>query len=154
MSSADGPSREFTLHVRDTCLCFHLQRAARVVARRFDEAFRPHGLTSGQYSLMMSLNREAPPTIGEVSAGLAMDRTTLTANLKPLQRRGLVEIVVDPADRRSRRLLLTPAGRQLLVETIPTWEKTLAEIRSLLSESGAGQARDAASLCADLRALT
>ena len=79
-----------TIEVRDTCLCLHLQRAARAVARRFDAALRPLGLTSGQFSLLMSLNRPEPPSIGSVSALLAMDRTTLTANLKPLERRGLV----------------------------------------------------------------
>src|SRR5438477_5787468 len=91
-----------TIEVRDTCLCLHLQRAARAVARRFDEAMRPHGLTSGQFSLLMALNRPEPPTIGQVAAVLAMDRTTLTANLKPLERRGLVDIRVDAADRRGR----------------------------------------------------
>src|SRR5437868_12386639 len=102
---------EITLEVRDTCMCLHLQRAARAVARRFDAALRPLGLTSGQFSLLMSLNRPDPATIGGVAALLAMDRTTLTANLKPLERRGLVSVSVDPADRRGRRLMLTAAGR-------------------------------------------
>ena len=108
--------------VRDTCLCLHLQRAARAVARRFDEALRPLGLTSGQFSLLMSLNRPEPPTIGRVAGVLAMDRTTFTANLKPLVRRGLVEIRVDPADRRSRRLVLSLAGRALLAAALPVWQ--------------------------------
>ena len=73
-----------THEVRDRCLCLHLQRAARAVARRFDVALRPVGLTNGQYSLLMSLNRPQPPRIGDVARLLAMDRTTLTANLKPL----------------------------------------------------------------------
>ena len=84
------PSYAATRMVRDACLCLHLQRASRAVGRQFDEAFRPLGLTSGQFSLLMSLNRPEPPTIGNVAALLAMDRTTLTANLKPLERRGLV----------------------------------------------------------------
>src|SRR5919205_1022520 len=108
MSNPDGPSFQFTHHVRDHCLCLHAQRAARALARRFDDVLRPSGLTHGQFSLMMSLNRPEPPTIGSVAALLAMDRTTLTANLKPLERRGLVEIRIDGADRRSRRLILTP----------------------------------------------
>src|ERR687883_525561 len=110
-----------TRHVRDTCLCLHVQRAARTLARRFDEALRPVGLTSGQFSLLMSLNRPEPPTIGSVAALLAMDRTTLTANLKPLERRGLVRVTVDPSDRRSRRLVLTSAGRALLASAVPIW---------------------------------
>src|SRR5438876_12104038 len=92
---------DITLEVRDACLCLHLQRAARAVARRFDAAFRPLGLTSGQFSLLMSLNRPDSPSIGSVAALLAMDRTTLTANLKPLERRGLVRVSVDTADKRS-----------------------------------------------------
>src|SRR5436190_9076743 len=121
MSNANALSFETTRFVRDTCLCLHLQRATRTVARRFDEALRPLGLTSGQFSLLMSLNRPEPPIIGHVAGVLAMDRTTLTANLKPLARRGLVEIRVDKADRRSRRLVLTPAGRSLLAAALPVW---------------------------------
>ena len=110
-----------TLHVRDACLCLHAQRAARALARRFDEAFRPLGITSGQYSLLHSLNRPAPPSLGQVAEVLAMDRSTVTANLKPLQRRGLVAIGVDPDDRRGRRAALTEAGRALLAQATPIW---------------------------------
>src|SRR3954454_269812 len=103
-----------THHVRDTCLCLHLQRAARVVARMFDEALRPLDLTNGQFSLMMSLNRPGATRMSSVSELLAVDRTTLTANLKPLERRGLLTVSVDEADRRSRLLTRTCAGRALL----------------------------------------
>ena len=111
MSKRNDLPFEITLEVRDTCLCLHLQRAARAVARRFDAALRPLGLTSGQFSLLMSLNRPEAASIGNVSTLLAMDRTTLTANLKPLERRGLLTVTVDDADKRTRRLSLTPAGR-------------------------------------------
>src|SRR5271165_3956017 len=114
MSKCEDPPFEITIEVRDTCLCLHLQRAARAVARRFDAALRPLGLTSGQFSLLMSLNRSEAASIGSVSTLLAMDRTTLTANLKPLERRGLVTVTVDDVDRRTRRLILTPAGRAVL----------------------------------------
>jgi hypothetical protein len=86
-----------TLHVKDTCLCLHAQRAARALARRFDQALARFDITSGQFSLLMSLNRPEPPTIGSVAGLLAMDRTTLTANLKPLERRGLLTVSIDPA---------------------------------------------------------
>src|SRR6201982_3382983 len=111
MSKCDDLPLEITLEVRGTCLCLHLQRAARAVARRFDAAFRSLGLTSGQFSLLMSLNRPEAPTMGSVAGLLAMDRTTLTANLKPLERRGLIAVAVDENDRRNRRLVLTASGR-------------------------------------------
>src|SRR5258707_3846031 len=122
-----------TLHVRDTCLCLHLQRAARAVARHFDEAMRTLGLTNGQFSLLMSLNRPEPPTIGNVAAFLAMDRTTLTAALKPLERRGLVEVKVDTADKRGRRLILTQAGRDVLIAAVPVWTREHALIEGHLN---------------------
>ena len=139
---------EVTIQVRDACLCLHLQRASRAVARRFDAVLRPLGLTSGQFSLLMSLNRPQPPSLADVAAVLAMDRTTVTANLKPLERRGLVEVTVDDADRRSRRLRLTPAGRALLAAAVPTWRDTHAAIEGGLGRSDPDQLR------ADLRALS
>jgi DNA-binding MarR family transcriptional regulator len=147
MSTLDQISFEATLRVRDTCLCLHLQRAARAVARRFDTALRPLGLTSGQFSLLMSLNRPKAANISDVSALLAMDRTTLTANLKPLERRGLVTISVDEADKRGRRLTLTPPGHTLLLAAVPVWEKEHAAIEGLLEDLGPDRLR------ADLRAL-
>ncbi len=121
-----------TLHVRDTCLCLHAQRAARALARRFDEAFRPLGLTSGQYSLLHSLNRPTPASLGQVAEVLAMDRSTVTANLKPLERRGLVGVSIDPDDRRGRRAALTEAGRALLAQAMPIWVEEHARVEQEL----------------------
>jgi DNA-binding MarR family transcriptional regulator len=126
----------FTRHVRDHCLCLHVQRAARALARRFDEALRPIGLTQGQFSLLTSLNRAEPPTIGAVAALLALDRTTLTANLKPLTRRGLVKVKVDRADKRSRRLIITAAGRTLLATAAPIWTRAHRQAERLLRSTG------------------
>ena len=128
-------SHAFTHRVHDTCLCLHVQRAARALARRFDEALRPLALTQGQFSLLMSLNRPQPPSIGEVSALLAMDRTTVTANVKPLERRGLVQVRVDPDDRRNRRLELTASGRALLAAAAPVWKRTHAATERRLKSS-------------------
>ena len=131
-----------TLLVRDTCLCLHAQRAARALARHFDQAFRSLGLTNGQFSLMMSLNRPAPPGIGAVADLLAMDRTTLTAAHKPLERRGLVTVTVDPNDKRSRRLALTAAGRRLLARATPIWIGTHAEVEARFAKDGPDRLRD------------
>lgn len=128
------PSFETTVHVRDTCLCLHVQRAERTLSRCFDIALKPAGLTSGQFSLLMSLNRPAPPKLGSVASLLAMDRTTLTANLKPLQRRGLVETVADQKDKRARLLRLTSAGRIILAEVMPKWRQVHAEVEAALSD--------------------
>jgi DNA-binding MarR family transcriptional regulator len=148
MSSQAAVPIATTHHVRDACLCLHLQRAARVVARHFDEAFRPIELTHGQFSLLMSLNRPEPASIGSVASLLAMDRTTLTANLKPLERRGLVKVLVDPADKRSRRIQLTAAGHALLMAAVPIWKRTHAALERRLRRGDPDLLRD------DLRALS
>jgi DNA-binding MarR family transcriptional regulator len=137
-----------THEVRDACLCLHVQRAARALARRFDEVFRPLDLTHGQFSLLTSLNRSEPPSIGSVAALLAMDRTTLTANLKPLERRGLVKVSVDKDDKRSRRLTITTAGRALLAKAYPLWRQTHATIEQQVTGCRPNNLRDA------LRALS
>jgi len=125
-------SYETTILIRDSCLCLYVQRAARALARRFDEALRPLGLTHGQFSLMMSLNRPEPPAMGAVASLLAMDRTTLTAALKPLARRGLIKITEDGDDRRARLLGLTPRGKRLLARAVPVWKTTHAEVEAHL----------------------
>lgn len=128
MSKHDSPSLAVTHEVRDACLCLHSQRAARTLARRFDGALAAVNLSSGQFSLLVSLNRPEPPSLSAVAELLAMDRTTLTANLKPLQRRALVKVAVDTRDRRGRLLTLTAAGRKLLAKAVPIWRRTHGEL--------------------------
>ena len=113
----------------------HAQRAARALARRFDNALRPAGMTNGQFSLMMALNRPGAAGMGSVATLLAMDRTSLTAMLKPLARRGWVEVSVDEEGRRGRRLELTAAGRAALARAVPIWEREHAAV-----EAGVGSA--------------
>ncbi|RQQ55834.1 MarR family winged helix-turn-helix transcriptional regulator [Burkholderia stagnalis] len=148
MSRKEALPFESTLMVRDCCLCLHMQRAARNLARVFDDALRPLDLTNGQFSLLMSLNRPHPPAMKDVSALLAMDRTTLTAALKPLERRDLVAITQDPDDRRSRLLSLTPAGHRLLAKAFPVWQQAQAEIEKPFSTEEVDRLRD------QLRALS
>ncbi|MBN3791094.1 MarR family transcriptional regulator [Burkholderia sp. Ac-20353] len=148
MSRAKDLPFETTLMVRDCCLCLHMQRAARNLARIFDDVLRPLDLTNGQFSLLMSLNRPHPPAMKDVSSLLAMDRTTLTAALKPLERRGLVAIEQDPDDRRSRLLSLTPAGERLLANAFPLWQQAHADIEQQFAPGEVEQLRQ------QLRALS
>ncbi|WP_439612666.1 MarR family winged helix-turn-helix transcriptional regulator [Reyranella sp.] len=147
MSKNSNATFQTTVHVYNHCLCFAAQRAARALARRFDEALSPIGLTSGQFSLLTSLNRPEAPSMGSIAALLVMDRTTLTANLKPLEQRGWVEIAADPADRRVRRLILTAAGRRVLQSALPIWQDVHGEIDRLMPAS------DGRTLRRGLRAL-
>ena len=143
-----NPTFETTLQVRDSCLCLHVQRAARALARRFDDALRPLGLTNGQFSVLMSLNRPKPPGMAAVALLLAIDRTTLTAALKPLRRRGLLKITADPADGRGRLMVLTAKGRRLLARALPVWRDTHTAVEALLRDGDSDRLRN------NLRALS
>ncbi|WP_217704081.1 MarR family winged helix-turn-helix transcriptional regulator [Salipiger sp. HF18] len=114
---------ETTLEVRDRCLCLRVQRAARNLARRFDTALKPFGLTNGQFSILMSLNRPEPPRISDLPPSPAMARPTLPAAFRVLGRRGLGDSPADPPDRRNRRLRLSDDGRALLKRAVPVWRQ-------------------------------
>lgn len=92
---------------------------------------------------MMSLNRPKPPGMAEVAELLAMDRTTLTAALKPLERRGLVKVTANPSDRRGRVLTLTREGQELLARAVPIWQRTHDEVDRRVAGMGPDQLREA-----------
>jgi DNA-binding MarR family transcriptional regulator len=114
--------------VRDACLCLHVQRAARLLGRQYDEALRDVELTNEQFSLLVALAQPEPPSMSELAAALGMDRTTLTASLKPLERRGLVDTVSSELDRRVRLVSLTQPGHRLLQAALPAWRKLQSRI--------------------------
>ncbi len=130
-----------TLHVRDTCLCLHAQRAARALAARFDTALRPVGLTNTQFSLLNGLNGSRPKTAGALAALLGADRTTVTAALKPLVRQGLAEIEPDPKDRRARLIGLTSEGHARLSAAVGLWTQAHAALEAELGDGHPAQMR-------------
>ena len=79
--------------------------------------------------------------MADVASLLAMDRTTLTAALKPLERRGLLTVTTDPVDRRIRLIALTPQGMRLLARAVPIWQRTHQKIEGLLPDGGPNRLR-------------
>ena len=112
-----------------------MQRASRAIGRLFDDAFRPIGLNNFQYSLLMMLNRPSALTVGGLAECLAMDRTTTTANLKPLERRGLVTIRRAEEDARIKHVVLTEAGRTLLAEAVGRWQVTNDAVKASITST-------------------
>jgi DNA-binding MarR family transcriptional regulator len=119
------------------CFSLALRRAARAVSRRYDEALAPLALNNGQLSMLALLARLGPVRIQKVADTLAMDRTTVTAALKPLQRRKLVRVDVAGDDARARDAVLTPAGEALLREAIPLWRVQQERLKKMLSAEDA-----------------
>ncbi|NJR13542.1 MAG: MarR family transcriptional regulator [Phyllobacteriaceae bacterium] len=136
---------ETVRHVAGTCLCLHTQRAARALARLFDTALAPYGLTHGQFSLLMALNGPNPQTISRLADFLAMDRTSLTAALKPLERKGLLHVTPSKDDKRARIITITPAGVAVLGEAVHIWRHTHGLLDAALAQGAPDRLR------ADLR---
>src|SRR5919205_2707322 len=151
MPARPAPSPKVARMIGDTCLCLDVQRASRAIGRRFDQAFRPLGLNNGQFSLLMTLNRPTPLTMSGLAEHLAMDRTTTTANLKPLERRGLVEIRRDEQDARVRRIVLTDAGRAVLAEAVDRWRAANASVVASLGGTDLAAFRSALRTVAGIR---
>ncbi|MBB5696542.1 MarR family winged helix-turn-helix transcriptional regulator [Muricoccus pecuniae] len=107
--------------VEASCVCLHVQRAGRTVGRHYDKAFRPLNLTNWQFSLLAAVGGADGPSVNELALLLGMDRTTMTRNLRVLERRGLLTMRPDDQDGRIRRALLTPEGRDLFLKALERW---------------------------------
>jgi DNA-binding MarR family transcriptional regulator len=123
---------ERALLICDPCLC--VQRAARMIARRFDEELRRTGLTNGQFILLMLLNCPKAPGMPDLPSLLAMDRTTLSAALKLLEHRRLVKISVDRSDQRVKHIMLTARAKALLKVAMPLWNRAREKVEALVPE--------------------
>ena len=108
---------------KNLCHCTALRKASRRVSQLYDSALEPYGLRITQRAILNQIARSGTPMIGELAEALVMDRGALAHNLKPLERDGLVEVRVDPKDRRNRLIVLTTAGKRKLEETAAAWKR-------------------------------
>ena len=133
------------------CNCFAIRAAARHVTQFYDQLLAPIGLRTTQFSILANLNRHAPLTINALAEDMVMDRTTLSRNILPLERDGLIRIEPTASDRRAKELHLTKAGKKRLHQAFVVWSqaqsrfetsfgaKRAAELRTLLREVVSGQ---------------
>lgn len=129
------------------CVCATARMAARSLTRIYDRALEPAGIRTTQFSVLARLLEEGPLPLTHLAGRLAMDRTTLARDLRPLERRGLVAISVG-ADRRVRMAELTPAGRRLVDEVRPLWKQVQRDVRARLGPDHVARLMD------ELRAAT
>lgn len=123
------------------CLGFSIRKAARVASQVYDDALAPAGLRGTQFSLLNALALTGGATITELARALVMDRTTLTRNLGPLRKEGLVE-VVRGEDRRQKTVALTAAGRKRLDQALPLWRDAQNALLSAMGEQRAERLRN------------
>ena len=113
------------------CACLKVRMAARAVTRAYDGTLRPVGLRATQLSVLVAVAIDGAISIAALADFLGMDRTTLTRNLRPLQRQGLISVGPE-GWRRSRNLEITKKGRSRLHEALPLWERAQDALREKL----------------------
>ena len=113
------------------------RRASRVLSRMYDDALRPTKLKASQLSVLVGVAMfgDAGAPMGALAEGLLMDPTTLTRNVRPLEKSGLVRVARNPDDARARVLFLTRAGERTLVSALPLWESVQQRVRAALGSS-------------------
>ena len=116
------------------CACFNLRKAARVVAQVYDQHLQPSGLKNTQLSLLLVTVKFGPLSITALAEQLVMDRTTLTRNLKPLERDGLIKVVAGE-DARTRHVQVTAKGLKKMQKAIPLWEHAQLQVVKELGQT-------------------
>lgn len=109
-----------TVPLPKQCLAFSLRKAMRSFSQIYDDALRPADLKASQYNVLVAVTRLGPVAQKDLAMALGMDKTTLTRNLAPLERRGLIESI-SGADRRVRRISMTASGLALMETVYPLW---------------------------------
>jgi DNA-binding MarR family transcriptional regulator len=126
------------------CLWLRARRLSRVMTRAYDEALRPLGIQISQLGLLnvVALCGEGGGGMSTIADILVMDRTTLSRNLRPLERSGLIKVVRAPDDGRARLVVLTPAGRRVIEEATPLWQAAHRATIAALGPKAASDLRE------------
>jgi DNA-binding MarR family transcriptional regulator len=117
-----------------SCTCLRLRKAARRVSQIYDQHLGPYGVTVTQYGLLGHVKAFDGIGVGALAEKLVMDPTTLTRNLRPLERRGLLVMAPAPNDRRNRNLHLTDAGREAHAAAYPGWKAAQRQVAEVLGD--------------------
>lgn len=120
-----------------------LRKASRRISQLYDAALAPSGIKATQRTILAQVGRSEPTTVGELAEALVMDPGALAHTLKPLERDGLVDIAIDPADRRNRLITLTRRGRAKLAETDALWEKAQQGFEAAFGRANSESLREA-----------
>ena len=136
----DDHLRRATTEVRQTCLGMALRQATRALTQRYDAAFSAAGIRLTQFNLLVAIAQAPSVPLSRLAKAVVMDRTTLTRNLAPLIRRGLVA-ASRADDQRVRSYALTARGKQLLARALPDWRTAQARMLGVLAAEDAEHLR-------------
>jgi DNA-binding MarR family transcriptional regulator len=126
-------SSQFYEAINARCCCFNMRKVMRAVTQFFDRYLESADIRSTQFTLLVALSSINAKTLTEIAENLVMDRTTLTRNLKPLEKLELIT-TIQPLDKRSKAYVLTEKGKAIVIKAIPLWEEAQQNIVNALGD--------------------
>lgn len=121
--------------IGQACAVFNLRKASRTVTQLYEDIMKPSSILPTQFTLLAATRAMGPVTISRMAKELVLDRTTLTRNLKPLEREGLLHVLSVKDDQRSREVSLTSKGLKKLEEALPYWQDAQNRTRQALGSN-------------------
>jgi DNA-binding MarR family transcriptional regulator len=133
MLENDEYDKQKAIKMGQTCVCFNIRKATRLLTAHYDRIIAPTGLKATQFSLLTTMLLQDTSSVSHLAKTLGMDRTTLSRNVRLLEQKGLITVSAGE-DRREQRITLTARGREVIDEAIPFWEKAQAEVVAKFGE--------------------
>ncbi len=125
--------RQLSSDVADVCACRKMRQASRKITRMYDEVLRPAGIKATQFNVLAIVALGDEATLTELAETLGMDRTTLSRNLRPLERDGLVEVSAE-GYRRARSADITNKGVAVMEKALPLWRSAQKSLKRRLGD--------------------
>jgi DNA-binding MarR family transcriptional regulator len=130
-TQSNSLEREKYLEMVGTCACFNFRKASRTVTQLFDQILAPCGLRSTQLVILLAVKVLGPCGLARLARELVMDRSTITRNILPLVKQGLLQ-VTGKSGRAGKSVEITTAGQRALNEAVPYWEEAQGRLLSRL----------------------
>ena len=125
--------RQLSSDVAGVCACRKMREASRKITRMYDEVLRPAGIKATQFNVLAIVALGDEATLTELAETLGMDRTTLSRNLRPLERDGLVEVSAE-GYRRARSANITNKGVAVMEKALPLWRSAQKSLKRRLGD--------------------
>lgn len=133
MEKDNVSDKQIATEIGRNCICFNIRKSTRLLTAHYDRIMKPTGLKATQFSLLMAALQQDTASVTQMANMIGMDRTTLSRNLRLLEKKGLI-IVSAGKDRREQLVALTDRGKQAINQGIPYWEQAQTEVADTLGE--------------------
>ncbi len=133
MTTNSANDKQKAAEMGRVCVCFNIRKSTRLLTAHYDRVMNPTGLKATQFSLLMTMVLQDSASVSQLANMLGMDRTTLSRNVRLLEKKGLITVSTGE-DRREQRIGLTDRGRDVIDQGIPFWEEAQAEVVATFGE--------------------